>query len=444
MPGGSYGPDFKDAVLQARDGSEIQGDVEIHGKVSDWYAHGHDEDERYGRVIFHAVGSSSRGDKRRATLNALGTEVDEIEIGELVVGSAVSSVASRAGSPRARGITAEDAFEVHDEWLDAAGDERFAQLIASRRLDVDRFGPDLAMQMSVFECLGYPRNRIQFRTLAQRLPWPFLVRFAHRTRHAERMWADREEDVRRATDLLRWAGGFAPKPDISPVPKLAGDPPEWCGAAGRPANRPQVRIGNAAHLVAEWWRGGGPLRWAFNQLSVADHSARLSNAFRPLNGIGAGRMGEIVVNAVLPLLDDLKPGDPNDLETTLCPMIDADAVTRIMSWLDEAQAAGATILDQAAEVWADSDLIVKVKEPQDTELSLLKSGQILFTYLHLAAYPKVAEALCGSGAIGLAYETTRLPNGALPLLAPMSEVAGRMAPQVGARFLERSGGGRGC
>ena len=302
MPGGSYGPDFKDAVLEARDGSEIHGDVEIHGKVSDWYAHGHDEDERYGRVIFHAVGSLSRGDKRRATLNALGTEVDEIEIGELVVGSDVSSVASRAGSPRARGVTAEDAFEVHDEWLDAAGDERFAQLIASRRLDVDRFGPDLAMQMSVFECLGYPRNRIQFRTLAQRLPWPFLVRFARRTRHAERIFDDREEDVRRATDLLRWAGGFAPKPDISPVPKLAGDPPEWCGAAGRPANRPQVRIGNAAHLVAEWWRNGGPLRWAFNQMSVADHSARLSNAFRPINGIGAGRTGEIVVNAVLPTI----------------------------------------------------------------------------------------------------------------------------------------------
>ena len=107
------------------------------------------------------------------------------------------------------------------------------------------------------------------------------------------------------------------------------------------------------------------------------------------------------------------------------------------------EAAGATILDQAAEVWAESDLIVKVKEPQDSELSLLKSGQILFTYLHLAAYPQVAEALCRSGAIGLAYETTRLPNGALPLLAPMSEVAGRMAAQVGARFLEKSGGGRG-
>lgn len=302
MPGGSFGPDFKDAVLEARDGSEVQGDVEIHREVSDWYTHGHDEDERYGRVIFHAVGSSSHGDKRRATLNALGAEVEEIEIGELVVGSDVSSIALRARFPRERGVTVEDAVEVEDEWLDAAGDERFAQMIASRRVDVDRFGPDLAMQMSVFEGLGYPRNRIQFRTLARRLPWPFLVRFAHRTRHSERGGEDCEEDVDRAADLLRWAGGFAPKPGFSPVPKLAGDPPRWCAAASRPANRPQVRIVSAAHLVAEWWSIGGPLRWALSEMSVADDSARLPKAFRPINGIGEGRAGEIVVNAVLPTI----------------------------------------------------------------------------------------------------------------------------------------------
>ncbi len=308
IPGGSYGPDFKDAVLEARDGSEIQGDIEIHREVSDWYGHGHDGDEGYCRVIFHAVGSSARGEKRRVTLNAFGTVVDEIDMGPLLVDSDVFSVASRTRSRRMHGGRGGDVVQAGDEWLDVAGDERFAQLIASRSLDVDRFGPDLAMQMSIFECLGFPRNRTQFRTLAQRLPWPFLVRFAHRSDRAERMVEDRaededrEDDVDRAAELLRWAGGFAPRPGFSPVPELAGDAPRWCNAASRPANRPAIRIVGAAHLVAEWWRSGGPLRWGLNVMMVAESSAQLRGACGRIDGIGAGRAGEIVVNAVLPTI----------------------------------------------------------------------------------------------------------------------------------------------
>lgn len=302
MPGGSYGPDFKDAVLEARDGSEIQGDIEIHRDVADWYGHGHDEDERYGRVVFHAVGSSARGKERRATVNSLGTVVDEIEIGPLLADSDDSPAASASRSPRTHIDEEGDAVEWGEEWLDVAGDERFAQMIASRRLDVDRFGPDLAMQMSIFECLGFPRNRIQFRTLAQRMPWPFLVRFAHRSHDAEQVVKDREEDVSRATDLLSWAGGFAPRPGFSPVPGLAGDPPEWCNAASRPANRPRARIISAAHLVAEWWCSGGPLRWGLDAIVAAENSAQLRDAFVSIDGIGAGRSGEIVVNAVLPTI----------------------------------------------------------------------------------------------------------------------------------------------
>ena len=301
IPGGSYGPDFKDAVLEARDGSEIQGDIEIHRSVSDWYAHGHNEDERYGRVIFHAVGSSAREEGWRATLNAQGTVVDEIDMGPLLVDWDVSSVGSRARSRRAQG-NGGDVVEGGDEWLDVAGDERFAQLIASRKLDVDRFGPDLTMEMSVFECLGFPRNRTQFRILAQRLPWPFLVRFAHGSHRTERKVEDFEGEVDRAAELLRWAGGFAAKPEFSPVPNLAGNPPQWCNAASRPANRPEARIVSAAHLVAEWWRGGGPLRWGINATMVAETSAQLRGTYGPIGGIGAGRTGEIVVNAVLPTI----------------------------------------------------------------------------------------------------------------------------------------------
>jgi alanine dehydrogenase len=105
--------------------------------------------------------------------------------------------------------------------------------------------------------------------------------------------------------------------------------------------------------------------------------------------------------------------------------------------------AGATICRHARQVWQQADLVCKVKEPQPDELAHLRDGLVLFTYLHLAAYPRVADALLASGTTSIAYETVQLPTGALPLLAPMSEVAGRMAPQVGAHFLERDHGGRG-
>ena len=110
---------------------------------------------------------------------------------------------------------------------------------------------------------------------------------------------------------------------------------------------------------------------------------------------------------------------------------------------DEYAEAGATMIDAAQRIWADADMVVKVKEPQSEELPYLSEDQILCTFLHLAAYPAVAEALCRAGTTSVAYETVRHPDGALPLLAPMSEVAGRMSVQVGARFLEKSGGGRG-
>lgn len=107
------------------------------------------------------------------------------------------------------------------------------------------------------------------------------------------------------------------------------------------------------------------------------------------------------------------------------------------------RAAGAIVVPDATDVWADSDVVVKVKEPQPAEFERLHPDLVLFTYLHLAAYPAVADALLAADTIGIAYETVQLESGALPLLAPMSEIAGRMAPQIGAHFLERRHGGRG-
>ncbi|MGH9224692.1 MAG: alanine dehydrogenase [Acidimicrobiales bacterium] len=107
----------------------------------------------------------------------------------------------------------------------------------------------------------------------------------------------------------------------------------------------------------------------------------------------------------------------------------------------EYTASGAAIVD-AEDAWG-ADIVVKVKEPQPAEYAYLRPDLTLFTYLHLAAYPEVADALLSAKATALAYETVQLPDGSLPLLAPMSEVAGRMAPQIGAHFLEREHGGRG-
>jgi alanine dehydrogenase len=110
---------------------------------------------------------------------------------------------------------------------------------------------------------------------------------------------------------------------------------------------------------------------------------------------------------------------------------------------EEYEEAGAIILDIAADVWSKSDLIVKVKEPQRTEFSCFRPGLILFTYLHLAPLPELTEALLKWRVNSVAYETIREPDHSLPLLTPMSEVAGRMAVQVGAQYLERPNGGRG-
>src|SRR5580704_17059077 len=113
--------------------------------------------------------------------------------------------------------------------------------------------------------------------------------------------------------------------------------------------------------------------------------------------------------------------------------------------VDDAQyrAAGASIANTAAEVFERADLVVKVKEPQPVECDMLRPGQVLFTYLHLAPDPTQAKGLMKSGATAIAYETVTAPNGSLPLLTPMSEVAGRMSIQVGAASLQKANGGFG-
>ncbi|WP_067619453.1 alanine dehydrogenase [Alicyclobacillus acidiphilus] len=110
---------------------------------------------------------------------------------------------------------------------------------------------------------------------------------------------------------------------------------------------------------------------------------------------------------------------------------------------DDYKTSGAQILTNAGDVWSQADMVMKVKEPQPEEYRFFRSGLTLFTYLHLAPEPELTKALMDTGVTAIAYETVQLPDRSLPLLMPMSEVAGRMSIQIGAHFLEKSHGGRG-
>ncbi len=110
---------------------------------------------------------------------------------------------------------------------------------------------------------------------------------------------------------------------------------------------------------------------------------------------------------------------------------------------EDFEKAGATLVDTAQEVFGESDMIIKVKEPLEAEYPLLKRGQIIYTYFHLAAFPELAEVLLNKEIVAIGYETIQEDDGTLPLLRPMSEIAGKMAVQVGARYLEKEYGGKG-
>jgi alanine dehydrogenase len=140
----------------------------------------------------------------------------------------------------------------------------------------------------------------------------------------------------------------------------------------------------------------------------------------------------------------MTPGGVREFVAHSHPVLVEKAAGEGSSFTDEEYtAAGATLVDTAAEVFTKADMVVKVKEPQPVEIEMLRPGQILYTYLHLAPDYEQTVGLVKSGAVCIAYETVELPNRTLPLLAPMSEVAGRMAAQVGATYLQKPFGGRG-
>ncbi len=170
-----------------------------------------------------------------------------------------------------------------------------------------------------------------------------------------------------------------------------------------------------------------------------------------MGGLRSGWAGTSVIGVIVGVPSEVKPGEnrvavtPDGVRelTVRGHRVLVESGAGAGSSLTDADyvAAGATMVT-AEDAWG-AQLVLKVKEPQEQEHQFFRSGLVLFTYLHLAAYPELADALLTSGVTALGYETVRLPSGALPLLAPMSEVAGRLAPQIGAHFLERDNGGRG-
>ena len=284
--GGSYGPDFVDAVLMRDDGARITGDVEIHVRRNGWRAHGHDKDPRYNGVTFHAFLENAG---ETATVSSDSREVRELRLGPLLGGNPLRQGCSKP-TPSPDLPVVEPLPLPLD--LTTAGEERFAARVSGAELSMSHEGVDQTLYAAVMECMGFPRNKRQFRELARRLPWDTLT-----------SWSP-AGDFSRIEDLLLWAGGFADKP--AGAGRLNGTAPTWTRPAGRPDNAPERRIRGAARLAARWCEGGGPAR-AVTAVVVGSKTPReVIRAFEaPGEGgrrslIGSGRAAEIAVNAVLP------------------------------------------------------------------------------------------------------------------------------------------------
>ena len=298
MPGGSYGPDFRQAVLEREDGSEVIGDVEIHVRSREWYTHGHAEDGRYCGVKLHGVWSATDGDGR--VVNAAGLYVPQIGLSTLHERLAADrwSGDGTAGGEHDGAGTDASGGTVEARIVRTAGDEWFAEKVAMFDTEIDTFGGDLAVQLGVFEALGYARNRWQFRTLARRVPWHYLKRelLANDGVHDKG-----PRDV--AEGLLRWGAGFDDAPAFASSPVLAGIAPDWNRASGMPANRPERRVSGAAALAASWHASGGPLTHTVDAVRSGKRCADIWRAFASSGaGIGQARAREIVINVVLPLV----------------------------------------------------------------------------------------------------------------------------------------------
>lgn len=284
--GGSYGPDFVDAVLVRDDGTRVTGDVEVHVRRDGWRAHGHDKDPRYNGVTFHAYLEDAGG---TGAVSSDNRAVRELRLGPLLGSRPRMKPGSKRGAAPDVPVAAPLPLPLD---LGTAGEERFAARVSGAELAMRHEGVDQALYAAVLECMGFPRNKRQFRELARRLPWSVLA-----SRPAT-------GDAPGIADLLLWAGGFAAKP--AGAGTLNGKSPAWTRPAGRPDNSPDRRIRGAARLAERWREQDGPGRAMADVLLGASKPSEVVRAFEARGEdnkrslIGRGRAAEIVVNAVLP------------------------------------------------------------------------------------------------------------------------------------------------
>ena len=284
--GGSFGPDFVDAVLVRDDGARVTGDVEVHVRRGGWRAHGHDKDPRYNGVTFHAYLEESG---EAGAVSSDNRALREIRLGPLL--GSRPHIKSRSKRRAAPDMPVAAPLPLPLD-LCTAGEERFAARVSGAELAMRHEGVDQALYAAVMECMGFPRNKRQFRELARRLPWSALVS------------RPPTATVSGIEALLLWAGGFAAKP--AGAGTLKGKSPVWTRPAGRPDNAPERRIKGAARLAARWRERGGPGRAMAEALLGSRTPREVIRAFEApaeegrRSLIGRGRAAEIVVNAVLP------------------------------------------------------------------------------------------------------------------------------------------------
>ena len=315
-PGGSFGPDFTDAVVERDDGTVIRGDIEIHVRESDWRAHGHHRDPRYNGVVLHVVAAASKG---RPAVRATGTSIPLLALNWKAVKPRLNSGGRRAGEAKGEAGVPESA-EVRPEPVNAgikyskpltapmgplgvldlatAGLERFHAQAAGIALEIESFGADQAVWLGVMGALGYPRNKRAFRMLATRVPWRAVAGCSDP--------GELESLLMRAAGL--GAGHPPPRGSGASATDPQGRPPDWVRPWGRPANSPVARIRAISALVPIWARGGGIASASAAWVASAARPGDLAGMFRPdeLVGIatatvmGSARAAEIVVNVLLP------------------------------------------------------------------------------------------------------------------------------------------------
>lgn len=303
-PGPGRGPDFLDAVLEREDGTRLCGDIEVHVRPSGWRDHGHGSDRRYNGVVLHVayLGGGPEAE------NAAGIRVPLLVLGPAQIKQ--THVASDVkGEPAVRPAPS---VQPHDDTrlgrarvspapmpfmdLGAAGDQRFLAKSAGLTMEAGRVGPDQMLYAAVLDCLGYPRNRGQFRRFSARLPWALL---------SSGLLPGDTQTAAQFKALLFWAAGFGPRP--ANAPPIGGHAPEWDLPGGRPDNHPRRRISGAAVLAARWHAAGGPSA-ALTRSVMEGPGAEAILALISVHDdgagsralIGQGRAGDIAVNAVLP------------------------------------------------------------------------------------------------------------------------------------------------